>query len=293
MKTIKKFKPKTSGTRFRTILSYKRLNKNKLEKNLIKGFNRKFGRNNQGRITVKCRGGGNKIKYRYVLFKRVFFSGVVTNFEYDPNRTAFLAKIYSFNKNCFYYILSPKGLNIGDAVKSYKYNQKFKKLSIGDSLILKNIPVGSLIHNIELKPGKGGQLVRTAGNFSQIIEKIGNFARLRFKSGEQRLISLNCFASIGIIGNEDFRLTSIGKAGSNRWLGRRPIVRGVAKNPVDHPHGGGQGKTSGGRPSVTFNGRITKGQPTRKRPLNKNIIFSARDLRILKKKSTRKGKFTY
>lgn len=293
MTLIKKYKPITSGTRFKIILKNKKLKKIKLEKKLIKGLSKKGGRNNFGRITVRHRGGGHKRKYRNILFKRIPLSGSVCNFEYDPNRTSFLAKLYCFTNLKYYYILAPQNLIIGDEIIYSKNISKIKNLSVGDSTLLKNIPVGSLIHNIEIIPGKGGQLIRSAGCFAQLIEKVDNFARIRLKSGEQRFVSLNCFASLGIIDNTDHRLINKGKAGTNRWLGIRPTVRGVAMNPVDHPHGGGEGRTSGGRPSVTPKGNPTKGSPTRKKKLNKNIIVSSRNLKILKKKSTRKGKFSY
>jgi len=292
MVLIKKYNPITPGTRFKVILKNKRLEKNKLEKKLITQLNKKGGRNNKGRITVRHRGGGHKRRYRNILFKRKIFNGSVCSFEYDPNRTAFLAKVFSFNTSEYFYILAPKDLKVGDEI-NYNNISITNKISIGDSTLLKNIPIGSLVHNIEINPGKGGQLVRTAGNFAQLIEKIGNSARIRLKSGEQRLVPLNCFASLGIIDNLDYRLINRGKAGTNRWLGRRPSVRGVAMNPVDHPHGGGEGRTSGGRPSVTPNGRCTKGSPTRKKKIGKNILITSRVLKNLKKKSTRKGKFTY
>ena len=291
MVLIKKYNPITPGTRFKIILKNKRLEKNKLEKGLVRKLNKNGGRNNKGRITVRHRGGGHKRRYRTILFKRKNFTGSVCSFEYDPNRTAFLAKVFSFDTQEYFYILAPKGLVVGDEV-NYS-NEGIGKISVGDSTELGNITIGSLIHNIEIKPGRGGQLVRTAGNFAQLIEKVNNFARIRLKSGEQRLIPLNCFASLGIIDNLDHRLINRGKAGTVRWLGRRPSVRGVAMNPVDHPHGGGEGRTSGGRPSVTPNGRCTKGSPTRKKKIGKNILITSRVLKNLKKKSTRKGKFTY
>lgn len=292
MVSIKKYNPVTPGARFKVILKNNKLEKNKLEKKLVSKLNKRGGRNNKGRITVRHRGGGHKRRYRNIMFKRKNFYGSVCSFEYDPNRTAFLAKIFSFDTLEYFYILAPKDLVIGDEVSSSNFSN-IENISIGDSTLLKNISIGSLIHNIEIKPGRGGQLVRTAGNFAQLIEKINNFARIRLRSGEQRLVSLDCFASLGIIGNLDHRLVNRGKAGTNRWLGRRPSVRGVAMNPVDHPHGGGEGRTSGGRPSVTPKGRCTKGSPTRKRKLEKNILITARTLKNLKKKSTRKGKFTY
>jgi large subunit ribosomal protein L2 len=289
--TLKFFKPKTPGTRFKITLNYKKLSKNKIEKYLLGVVHKKGGRNNLGRITVQHQGGGLKNRYRKILFKRFDFLGTVISFEYDPNRTAFLAKIFCTPKNNYTYILAPKGLNIGDTIES---GVNISNFNVGSTTILRNIPIGSLIHNIEIKPNRGGQLVRSAGSFAQLIEKISNkYARIRLRSGEQRLINLNCYASLGILDNSDHNLIRIGKAGKNRWLGIRPTVRGVAKNPVDHPHGGGQGKTSGGRPSVTPKGLPTKGQPTRKKPYSSCILISSRRLKILKKQSTRKGKFSY
>jgi large subunit ribosomal protein L2 len=286
---IKKYKPVTPGTRFKVILKNKKLNKNKLSKKLVTKLNKKGGRNNLGRITVRGRGGGHKRRYRKILFKRKLFYGSVCDFEYDPNRTAFLAKIFSFDTSEYFYIIAPKNLIIGDEI-NYSDCNNFRKILVGDSMLLRYIPIGSLIHNIELQPGRGGQLVRTAGNFAQLMEKVDNSARVRLSSGEQRLIPLDCFASFGVIDNSDYRLVNLGKAGTNRWLGRRPKVRGVAMNPVDHPHGGGEGRTSGGRPSVTPKGRYTKGQPTRKKAFGKNIIISSRVLKNLKKSSNRRGK---
>jgi large subunit ribosomal protein L2 len=288
---LKKFKPITPGTRFKVNLNYKRLVKNKIEKYLLGNIAKKGGRNNTGRIMVRHQGGGCKRRYRKVLFKRVPFVGIVTNFEYDPNRTSFLAKVFSITDNTYKYILAPENLNIGDTIS---YGKDVTDLSIGNSTQLKNIPTGTLIHNIEIKPYKGGQLVRSAGSFAYLVEKVDNkYAHVRLRSGEQRLINLNCFASIGIVGNSANNLVQKGKAGKTRWLGIRPTVRGIAMNPVDHPHGGGQGKTSGGRPSVTPKGRPTKGSPTRKRKFNDLVLFPARKLKLLKKKSTRKGKFSY
>jgi large subunit ribosomal protein L2 len=288
---LKIFKPKTPGTRFKVILNYKKLSKNKIEKYLLGVVHNKGGRNNLGRVTVQHQGGGLKNRYRKILFKRFEFLGTVVSFEYDPNRTAFLAKIFCMPKNIYTYILAPKDLNIGDTIES---GVNISNFNVGSTTTLRNIPIGSLIHNIEIKPNKGGQLVRSAGSFAQLIEKISNkYARVRLRSGEQRLINLNCYASLGVLDNGDHNLIRVGKAGKNRWLGIRPTVRGVAKNPVDHPHGGGQGKTSGGRPSVTPKGLPTKGQPTRKKPYPSCILISSRRLKLLKKQSTRKGKFSY
>ena len=215
---LKKFKPKTSGTRFRITIKNLKLKKLKLSKKLIEKKNKKGGRNNLGSITLKSRGGGHKRKYRKIFFKRKILVGSVCNFEYDPNRTAYLAKIYSFLNKEFFYILAPRNLILGDIIRCYDSSSSLviKHLLPGDSALLKNIPVGSLIHNIELKPNKGGQLVRTAGNFAQLIEKVDKYARIRLRSGEQRLILLNCFASLGVIDNIDHSLINKGKAWVNR-----------------------------------------------------------------------------
>lgn len=288
---LKPYNPITPGTRFRININYKKLLKLKLEKNLITKNTKKGGRNNTGRITVRHIGGGSKKRYRLILFKRISFIGIITNFEYDPNRTSFLAKIFLKNLNIYKYILATEKMSLGDIII---YDSNLNEPQLGDSTLLKNISSGSLIHNIEIKPNKGGQLARSAGCFAYLLEKVDNkFARIKLKSKEQRLISLNCFASIGIISNSDHFLTKIGKAGKNRWLGIRPTVRGVAMNPIDHPHGGGQGKTSGGRPSVTPKGILTKGIPTRKNSYPKFILLSSRRVKLLKKKSTRTGKFSH
>lgn len=289
--TLKTYKPKTAGTRFKVNLNYKKLSKAKIKKYLSGVIRKKGGRNNLGRITVRHQGGGVKRRYRKVIFKRISFTATVVSFEYDPNRTAFLAKIFCIPENVYQYILAPKDLNIGDTLE---YGLNILNYNVGSSTILWNIPVGSLIHNIEMKPNKGGQLARSAGSFAQFIEKVSEkYARIRLRSGEQRLLDLNCYATLGILDNAEHNQIRYGKAGKSRWLGIRPTVRGVAMNPVDHPHGGGQGKTSGGRPSVTPKGLPTKGQPTRKAPYPSSVLISARHLKILKKSSTRKGKFSY
>jgi len=286
---LKKFKPKTSSTRFKVNLDNNRLVKNKIEKKLLCVLNKSGGRNNFGKITVNHIGGGCKRRYRKVLFKRKPFKAIVVSFEYDPNRTAYLAKIYCMPNSLHEYIIAPKYLLIGDSIE---YGSNIIQKNNGSSTCLLNIPIGGLIHNIEIKPGKGGQLVRSAGCFATLIEKLDKYARIRLSSGEQRLVSLFCYASLGVIDNGDHKHISLGKAGKSRWLGIRPTVRGVAMNPVDHPHGGGQGKTSGGRPSVTPRGLPTKGQPTKKN-INKNILISVQKLRDFKQNSTRKGKFSY
>ncbi len=254
---LKTYKATTPSQRHTVLLNNKHLNSKNLLPKLIKGLKKSNGRNNQGKITVRHRGGGHKQKYRQISFHRKNICGFVKSIEYDPNRSANIAAIV--NKDQSYYILSPENLTIGTWIES----GKDASIQQGNSLFLKDIPLGSMIHNISLKPNKGGQFTRSAGTYAQLLQKnFGKYAKIRLSSGEQRLIPLNCEATLGIVSNLDHKNIKIGKAGRNRWLNRRPKVRGVAKNPVDHPHGGGEGKTSGGRPSVSFTGRITKGQPT-------------------------------
>lgn len=263
---LKNLKAVTPSQRHTILLNNKHLNKKSYLPELIKGFKRANGRNNQGKITAHHRGGGHKRKYRQISFKRNGIEGYVKSIEYDPNRSANIAAISHNNKS--YYILAPEGLVIGDWIES---NDK-APIKRGNSLTLRNIPLGSIIHNISLQPFHGGKLIRSAGTSAQLLQKNhGKYAKVRLSSGEQRLIALNCEATLGIVSNLDYKNIKKGKAGRNRWLNRRPKVRGVAMNPVDHPHGGGEGKTSGGRPSVSFTGRITKGQPTVKKK-NKYII---------------------
>lgn len=252
------------------------ISKYKAIKKLIKRYKEYGGRNNSGKITVYNRGGGHKQLYRLVNFKRNEKEGIVLGFEYDPNRCTFLAKLFNKNTNNYYYILAPSGLKILDKViSSTKSNNIIYKP--GNSYCIKNIPIGSLIHNIELMPKRGGQLIRSAGTFAKILySNKKNFITVRLASGEHRLILLNCKATIGSISNENWRYTNFKKAGRSRWLNKRPKVRGVAMNPVDHPHGGGEGKTSGGRPSVTPWGLITKGQKTRSKKKNNFYIIKKR-----------------
>lgn len=264
----KKIKPITSSQRHTVLLNKKQfINSTIKDKKLIKGFQRSNGRNNQGKITVRYRGGGHKRLYRKISFKRTTeINGRVLNINYDPNRSANIAYIKNKNKNFF--ILAPEGLKIN----SYIESDKQTSLNIGNSLLLRNIPIGSLIHNISLLPNSKGKLIRSAGTSAQLIQKINNkYAKIKLNSGELKLISLDCFATLGTVSNIYHKLIKLGKAGRSRWLNKRPHVRGVAKNPVDHPHGGGEGKTSGGRPSVTPQGKITKGKPTAKK--KKKIIL--------------------
>ena len=264
---MKKLKPITSSQRHTLLISKKNLYKNKPLKQLTKGFNFKNGRNNQGRITIGHKGGGHKKLYRIISFKRENIEGLVERIEYDPNRSANIALIK--NKEKYFYILSPEGLKINTFIESNE-NASLKN---GNALPLYNIPIGSVIHNISLLPGKKGQFIRSAGTYARLIQKISNeYAKIKLSSGEQRLVPLTCFATLGTVSNLDHKNIKKGKAGRSRWLNNRPVVRGVAKNPVDHPHGGGEGKTSGGRPSVTPKGLITKGKPTRKKNKISNIF---------------------
>lgn len=263
-----KKKPITPSLRGTILLKNKDLIKKVKVKNLISGFFRSRGRNNQGRITVRHRGGGHKRLYRLISFKRKSnIKGTVKNLEYDPNRSANIALIEN-NDDSYEYIIAPKNLKIGDQVSS----EKNADIQIGNSLPLGEIPLGTYIHNISLVPHGGGKFIRSAGTFGQIIQKNEKLVKVRLQSNEQRLFNINCYATIGIVSNSDHKNIKLGKAGRSRWLNRRPHVRGVAMNPVDHPHGGGEGKTSGGRVSVTPSGRITKGKPTRKK-INKLRIL--------------------
>ena len=246
--------------------------KKKPIKNKTIGLKKTGGRNNLGRITVRHHGGGHKKKYRLIEFKREPKSGIVQGLEYDPNRTSYIARILGTDTKEFY-ILAPQGLTAGMSIQAD--NNLKTNIQIGDATRLENLPIGSLIHNLAIKENKRGQYIRAAGTFGQLIQKTAKYARIKLPSSEQRYVPLNCFATLGSISNENHKHQIIGKAGRSRWLGIRPSVRGVAMNPVDHPHGGGEGKTSGGRPSVTPWGRLTKGQPTRKK--NKKSLFLIQD----------------
>lgn len=243
-------------------LSKKKLSKISLIKKMIIGKKKVAGRNNFGKITVHHKGGGHQKKYRKINFLRNKDSaGIVTSLEYDPFRTGFIAAVYDFLSNNYFYMIAPKNLNIGDIVKA-GFNAEIK---VGHSLTLMKIPVGSFIHNISLKQNKKAQLSRSAGTSSQLIEKNSKFCRVILSSGKQKNLPSMCCATIGTVSNEFSFFTRINKAGRNRWLNKRPTVRGVAMNPIDHPHGGGEGKTSGGRSSVTPWGKPTKNKKTRTR----------------------------
>lgn len=246
-----------------TVSTFEDITKKQPEKSLVEALSKKGGRNSYGRITVRHHGGGAKQKYRLIDFKRNKdgIKAKVAAIEYDPNRTANIALLYYVDGEKRY-IIAPVGLKAGDIVESGE-NADIKP---GNALPLTNIPIGTLIHNVELKPGKGAQLVRSAGNFAQLMAKEGSYAQVRLPSGEVRLISVLCKASIGQVSNIENENVSIGKAGRKRWMGVRPTVRGVVMNPVDHPHGGGEGKSPIGRPSpVTPWGKPTLGYKTRKK----------------------------
>jgi len=269
---FKRINPVTPGQRQLKLLDKSYLSKRQPIKSQLIGLSNSGGRNNLGRITSYRKGGGHKKLYRNIDFIRKNTKGIVISIEHDPNRSCYIAGIFDSSSNKYSYILAPKGLKSGHIIKSIEG----AAIKIGHSLELKDIPIGSFIHNIGLASNRGGQLVRAAGNYAQLIQKDSHFARVKLRSGEQRLIPVNCRATLGILSNENHNLISIGKAGRSRWLNRRPIVRGVAMNPVDHPHGGGEGKTSGGRPSVTPWGKSTKGQPTRNKKIKNKLIVVRR-----------------
>ena len=258
--TLKTFKPTTPGQRGTILVSKSHLWKGEPHKKLTTSKKSTGGRNNQGHITSRHIGGGKKRKYRIIDFKRKKFdvyAEIVRN-EYDPNRSAFIS-LLKYEDGEYSYIISPQKVNVGDKVISSS-NAEIKE---GNCLPLKNIPVGTNIHNIELKPGSGGQLARSAGTSAQIISKEETYVQLKLVSGEIRIVNKNCLATIGIVSNSDNKNVKLGKAGRKRYLGYRPKVRGVVMNPVDHPHGGGEGRTSGGRHPVTPWGKSTKGKKTR------------------------------
>jgi large subunit ribosomal protein L2 len=266
---LKKIKPTTPSRRHLKLLDKSVLSKNKPLKSQTVGLPVSGGRNNLGRITSFRKGGGHKKLYRKINFVRKDLNGIVLSLEYDPNRTSFIASVYDLKKKQAFYILAPQGLEKGDIIQSGPQ----AAIKIGHSLPLASIPVGSFIHNVSLSKGKKGQIARAAGNYAQLIQKDNTFGRIKLQSGEQRLVPVDCYASIGILSNENKNLISLGKAGRSIWLNRRPSVRGVAMNPIDHPHGGGEGKTSGGRPSVTPWGKPARGQAT-SRSKNKLVVVS-------------------
>ena len=273
---IKVYKAITNGRRNMTSLDFAEITTNKPEKSLLAPLPKKAGRNNQGKITVRHHGGGHKKQYRIIDFKRNKDNGPakVATIEYDPNRSANIALLHYVDGEKRY-IIAPKELQVGQVVVSGPEAD----IKIGNALPLANIPVGTLIHNIELKPGKGGQLVRSAGASAQVLGKEGKYVLVRLKSGEVRMILATCRATIGEVGNEQHGLVNIGKAGRTRWLGKRPTVRGSVMNPNDHPHGGGEGRTSIGRKSpMSPWGKPTLGKKTRSKKARSNkFIVRARN----------------
>ena len=257
---IKKFSPTSPGRRFYTVQSYDEITETTPLKALTKSKKGSGGRNSDGRITVRFRGGGHKKRYRVVDFKRnkIDVPGKVASVEYDPNRSARIARIHYLDGEKAY-ILHPVGLKVGDSVVS----STTADILPGNCLPLENMPLGTTVHNIELKPGKGGQMARSAGAGAQLVAKEGKYAQLRLPSGEIRIVHKKCRATVGQVGNTEHENVKLGKAGRKRWLGRRPHNRGVTMNPVDHPHGGGEGRTAGGRHPVTPWGVPTKGYKTR------------------------------
>ncbi|WP_243367495.1 50S ribosomal protein L2 [Fundidesulfovibrio soli] len=259
---VRKLKPTSAGRRFQTVSDFAEITAAKPERSLTKGLSQKSGRNNQGRITSRRRGAGNKRRYREIDFRRdkMNIPAKVATIEYDPNRSARIALLH-YADGEKRYILAPVGVNVGDTVVSGD-NADIRP---GNALPMFKMPVGTLLHNIEMSPGRGGQMCRAAGTYAQLIAKEGKLALLRLPSGEVRNVLAACIATVGQVGNVTHENVSIGKAGRNRWLGKRPEVRGVAMNPVDHPHGGGEGKSSGGRHPVSPWGMPTKGYKTRNR----------------------------
>jgi large subunit ribosomal protein L2 len=275
---IKKYKPVTPTMRFKTGYTFEEITKSRPEKSLIKPLPKKAGRNNQGRITCRHRGGGHKRQYRIIDFKRNKYDipAKVAAIEYDPNRSARIALLY-YADGEKRYILAPLGLKVGDTVMSGKKAE----IKVGNALPLEKMPLGATVHNIEFKPGRGGQLARSAGSYGQLIAKEGSYVHVRMPSSDVHILRSECFATIGQVGNVEHNSIVIGKAGRKRWMGIRPTVRGVAMNPVDHPMGGGEAKTSGGGHPVSPWGVLAKGGKTRK-------IRKYSDRYIIKSKKKRK-----
>jgi len=270
---VKKLRPITPGTRFRTAPMFDEITTGTPEKSLMTPLKRSGGRNNKGRMTMRYMGGGHKKNYRIIDFKRNKHDvpATVKSIEYDPNRSARIALLY-YVDGAKSYILAPEGLKVGQEVLA---GEKVAP-ELGNALPLSNIPLGTIVHNIELKPGRGGAMARSAGTYAQLLAREGKYATLKLPSGEMRMVLTTCYASIGTASNSDHMNVTLGKAGRKRWLGRRPRVRGVAMNPVDHPMGGGEGKASGGHPR-SRNGIYAKGFKTRsKRKYSDSLIISRR-----------------
>ena len=273
---LKTFKPTTPGQRQLVLVDRSELYKGKPIKGLVEGKHSSGGRNSYGRITVRWRGGGHKQAYRLVDFKRrkLDMPATVERLEYDPNRTAFIALV-KYADGELSYILAPQRLGVGDTVVAAKQAD----VKPGNAMPLIAMPVGTIVHNVELKPGAGGQMARSAGTYAQYVGRDQGYAILRLNSGETRRVHQNCVATVGAVSNPDHGNISIGKAGRNRWLGKKPSVRGVAMNPVDHPHGGGEGRTSGGRHPVTPWGKPTKGKKTRSNKSTDQFIVRSRHVK--------------
>jgi large subunit ribosomal protein L2 len=271
---LKTFKPTTPSQRNLVLVDRSELYKGKPVKALTEGLRKSGGRNNTGRITMRRIGGGHKRRYRFIDFKRntkFDVPATVERLEYDPNRTAFIALI-RYEDGELSYIIAPQRLQVGDTVIAGNRVD----VKPGNAMPMANIPVGTIIHNVEMKPGKGAQIARSAGTYVQLVGKDQGYVLLRLGSGEVRLIRGECMATIGAVSNPDQQNVKLGKAGRNRWLGKRPSVRGVAMNPVDHPHGGGEGRTSGGRHPVTPWGKPTKGKRTRSNKKTDSLIMRTR-----------------
>ncbi|SMH45686.1 50S ribosomal protein L2 [Mesorhizobium australicum] len=273
---LKSYKPTTPSQRQLVIVDRSGLYKGKPVKGLTEGLKSAGGRNNTGRVTARFQGGGHKRTYRMIDFKRrkLDVAATVERLEYDPNRTAFIALV-KYEDGELSYILAPQRLAVGDQIIA----SASADVKPGNAMPLQAMPVGTIIHNVELKPGKGGQIARSAGAYAQLVGRDQGMAILRLNSGEQRLVSGSCFATVGAVSNPDHGNINLGKAGRSRWLGKRPHNRGVTMNPVDHPHGGGEGRTSGGRHPVTPWGKPTKGKKTRSNKSTDKFIMRSRHAR--------------
>jgi large subunit ribosomal protein L2 len=270
---VKMYKPTTPGRRFASVADFSEITRTRPEKSLVQKITKTGGRNNRGRVTCRFRGGGHKRSYRLIDFRRNKdgVPGIVASIEYDPNRSARIALVH-YKDGEKRYILAPLGLKVGDEVQS---GSKARPRN-GNTLPLKDIMVGSMIHNIELKPGKGGAMVRSAGTSAQLMAKEGKYAQVKLPSGEVRKVHLECRATLGQVGNTDHENVTLGKAGRKRWLGRRPHNRGVSMNPIDHPLGGGEGKSSGGRHPCSPWGQPSKGYKTRRNKRTSSMIIRRR-----------------
>lgn len=270
---LKTYRPTTPSRRGLVLVDRRELHKGGPVKALTEGASKSGGRNNQGRMTARRRGGGHKRRYRIVDFRRRKFGvpATVERLEYDPNRSAFIA-LLRYDDGEQAYIVAPQRLRPGDSVVA----DEQADIKPGNAMPMQNMPVGTIVHNVEMKPGRGGQIARAAGNYAQLVGKDAGYALLRLSSGEQRMVRAECMATVGAVSNADNQNIKLGKAGRNRWRGRRPKVRGVAMNPVDHPHGGGEGRSSGGRHPVTPWGVPTKGKRTRRNKASDRLILRSR-----------------